>query len=66
MHAHEPMSEDAALEEGAQLALDEPGHGMPPLLAADQERLELLAHDLIEHGALGLTPAVAAGGSRGA
>ena len=60
------MGQDAALEEATQLPLDESGHGVPPLLAADQERLELLAHDLIEHSVLGLTPAVAAGGSRGA
>ncbi len=52
--AQKAMSQDAALEITAHLALDEPGDGGPHPSCAGEEGLEFVADDLVEEGLLGL------------
>jgi hypothetical protein len=52
--AKESMGEDAALEIGAHLALDEPGDGGPHPFCVGEEGLEFVAEDGVEEGLLGL------------
>lgn len=47
------MVEDAAAEEGTELALDEARHGSLPRLRAREERRELGLHDAVEDALLG-------------
>jgi len=54
MHAKEPFREDAAVEVGADLALDEPRHRRAGLPRRIQEGLDLFADDLVEERLLGL------------
>jgi hypothetical protein len=55
----ETTGEDATREIGAQLALDEAGHGVLALAGAREEGLELLADDLVQQGLLGAVACVA-------
>ena len=58
-----PAGEDAAVEVGAQLALDKGRQAATvraPLPCGGEERLEPFADDLVEEGLLGLTPPVPA------
>jgi hypothetical protein len=64
--AQESVGEDAAAEIGAQLPLDEAGHGPALAPGPPEEGLQLLAHDLVQQGRLGLVPLVLDGaGSAG-
>ena len=61
-HACEATGEDAAVEIGAQLTFDEGRQTAPmfaPLAGAGEERLEPVAHDLVQDGLLRLAPSVA-------
>ena len=53
VQTEEAMSQHAALEIGAELALDETGHRSPPRLRAGQEGLEFRLDDAIEDALLG-------------
>ncbi len=53
VHAEKALCEDAAVEMGAELALDEARHRCVLLAGADQEGLELLADDLVQERLLG-------------
>jgi peptidoglycan/xylan/chitin deacetylase (PgdA/CDA1 family) len=53
-HAHEAVAEQAAAQEGAQLALDEARHHALALVRAGEVGLELIADDRVERRALGL------------
>ena len=53
-HAEEPVREDAAVEVGADLALDEPRYRRARLACLGEEGLELFADDLVEERLLGL------------
>jgi hypothetical protein len=44
------MSQDPASEVGAELLLDEAGHGVIALAGAREEALELLANDAVQRG----------------
>jgi hypothetical protein len=52
--AQESVGEHAALEIGADLALDEAGDGRTRRARAFEEGLEFVANDLMEKGLLGL------------
>ena len=53
VHTQEPVREDAAVEIGADLALDESGHRCARLPCAGEEGLELFADHLVEERLLG-------------
>ena len=59
VHAEEPVRQHAAIEVGADLALDEPRHRRTRLVCASQKGLELFADDLVEERLLGLVAFVA-------
>jgi hypothetical protein len=63
--ADEAVGEDAALEEAAQLALHESGHGPATIVLAREEALQLAAEDLMEDAVLRLAAPVAAQRRRG-
>ena len=48
------MRQDAAAQIGTQLLLDEAGRGLLPASRASEDRLEVLADDLVEQRSLGL------------
>jgi len=54
MNAQESVGEHAALEIGPDLPLDEAGDRSARRSGAFEERLEVLAHDVVEEGLLGL------------
>ena len=56
--AQEAVGEDAAGEIGAQLPLDEAGHWPALAPGPPEEGLQLLAHDLVQQGRLGLVPLI--------
>ena len=58
----ETTGEDTTREIGAQLALDEAGHGMLALAGAREEGLEVLPDDLVQQGLLGAVARVAGAG----
>lgn len=67
-NAGEAAGEDAAVEVGAQLPLDKDRQTAPVIAAragAGQERLELVAHDLVQECLLQLAPSVAGKGGTG-
>ena len=51
VHAKEPMRRDAALEEAAELSLDEAWNAAP-LFRAGEERGEMEAHRAVKNGRL--------------
>jgi len=62
MNSQESMSQDAALEIGADLALDEAGDGRPRRSRASEEGLELIPHDFVKERLFGLVTCVAVDG----
>ncbi len=69
VYAHESVGEDAAVQEGPELALDEARDGALAFLRAGEERLELLLDRAVEDALLGaaarVAPLLAAAASRG-
>jgi hypothetical protein len=53
VQAQEAEGEDATAQEGAELLLDEAGHGMPAFARLREEGLEVLANRPVEEGLLG-------------
>jgi len=58
MQAKETPSEDAAIEIGAQFALDEASNGRSPLARVREKRLEILSDDFVEKRLLRLVAVV--------
>jgi hypothetical protein len=54
VHAEEAVREDAAVEVGAELALDEPGYRRARLACTTEKGLELFADDAVEERLLRL------------
>jgi hypothetical protein len=52
------MSEDSALKEGAQLALDEAGHGAALIAGEGEKGLEVVLHDAVGNAGLRRAPLV--------
>ena len=48
MHAQEAVGQDAAFQEGPELALDKAGYRPVPFLLPDQEGLQVFGNDLIQ------------------